>query len=177
MFNVKNFAALALGAVMLLSAPAKAATVLMFNGGTYTNLGSGTDFQSADIFSGAGGGAGSWQVKFTPSINPLDAIAAASITGLSFPKWKGLRISWIDAVTNTMIETLELTGVNSTDVLATSFSPAVTSQFLRISWLKGTQKNQTMTATVAAVPLPAGGLLLLGALGGFAALRRRKAAV
>lgn len=30
--------------------------------------------------------------------------------------------------------------------------------------------------TVAAVPLPAGGLLLIGALGGIAALRRRKAA-
>jgi hypothetical protein len=29
---------------------------------------------------------------------------------------------------------------------------------------------------IAAVPLPAGGLLLLGALGGFAALRRRKTA-
>jgi hypothetical protein len=28
---------------------------------------------------------------------------------------------------------------------------------------------------ISAVPLPAGGLLLLGALGGFAALRRRKA--
>ena len=32
----------------------------------------------------------------------------------------------------------------------------------------------TVSAVSAAVPLPAGGLLLLGALGGFAALRRRK---
>ncbi len=32
------------------------------------------------------------------------------------------------------------------------------------------------SVTLAAVPLPAGGLLLLGALGGFAALRRRKTA-
>lgn len=33
-----------------------------------------------------------------------------------------------------------------------------------------------IVATVTAVPLPAGGLLLLGALGGIAALRRRKSA-
>ena len=34
----------------------------------------------------------------------------------------------------------------------------------------------TATFTLAAVPVPAGGLLLIGALGGLAALRRRKAA-
>lgn len=39
--------------------------------------------------------------------------------------------------------------------------------------IPGLQMN---VASVAAVPLPAGGLLLLGALGGIAALRRRKTA-
>jgi hypothetical protein len=40
----------------------------------------------------------------------------------------------------------------------------------------GTGASSGATFTLAAVPVPAGGLLLIGALGGLAALRRRKAA-
>jgi hypothetical protein len=40
----------------------------------------------------------------------------------------------------------------------------------------GTGASSGATFTLAAVPVPAGGLLLIGALGGLAALRRRKVA-
>lgn len=54
-----------------------------------------------------------------------------------------------------------------TDTLTLSFGDTVNT-------IRGGQAGLQMT--VAAVPLPAGGLLLLGALGGIAALRRRKTA-
>ena len=48
-------------------------------------------------------------------------------------------------------------------------------QILREDHGGGTGWTISVTGDVSAVPLPAGGFLLIGAMGGFAALRRRKA--
>ena len=48
--------------------------------------------------------------------------------------------------------------------------------FDRLVFSAGKPALEYANLTIAAVPLPAGGLLLLAALGGVAALRRRKAA-
>lgn len=47
---------------------------------------------------------------------------------------------------------------------------------LGVDWNVGFQSVSYNSAQVSSVPLPAGGLLLLGALGGLASLRRRKSA-
>jgi len=57
---------------------------------------------------------------------------------------------------------------------AFSFAP-VTGDTITLT-AGSTDRTYSLQATVAAVPLPAGGLLLIGALGGLAALRRRKMA-
>jgi len=54
------------------------------------------------------------------------------------------------------------------------FSPFLTGNTLRIGATDNASAFRVTNLTIAAVPLPAGGLLLLGALGGLGALRRRK---
>ena len=65
-------------------------------------------------------------------------------------------------------------------VLGSNFSgpAAAVGELFLYNWDSNTGDNSgSIEATVtAAIPLPAGGLLLLGALGGIAALRRRKTA-
>lgn len=64
-------------------------------------------------------------------------------------------------------------------VVGASFSgPAgAAGELFLYNWDSNTGDNSgSIQATISLVPLPAGGLLLLGALGGIAALRRRKAA-
>lgn len=58
----------------------------------------------------------------------------------------------------------------------TSFSIRASGTSLAQDGLLGNDDFTLKSANVAPVPLPAGGLLLLGAMGGLAALRRRKAA-
>lgn len=70
-------------------------------------------------------------------------------------------------------------GFSLTGVIENAFSdPDGLTQTLTIGWddisLSGRNAIQ-ISVQVSAVPLPAGGLLLIGAIGGLAALRRRKA--
>ncbi|MCR8725240.1 VPLPA-CTERM sorting domain-containing protein [Frigidibacter sp. ROC022] len=56
-----------------------------------------------------------------------------------------------------------------------SFSIRASGELKKEDWYVGNDAFTLRSMTVASVPLPAGGLLLVGALGGLGALRRRKA--
>lgn len=91
----------------------------------------------------------------------------------------GLTAKWVDVATNTTLATLTplTAGLNT---LATVFTAATQTQRLELTWdsllvpQEASQSSLVPAVYIAPVPLPASGLLLVGALGGIAALRRKK---
>ncbi|WP_209509842.1 MULTISPECIES: VPLPA-CTERM sorting domain-containing protein [unclassified Ruegeria] len=170
--------AVALAAVVTMAGSASALTSVSA-GGSY-------DITSDNAFIGnvivdtsqpGGTGPGTYSVNFTSPLTPLLSKANASVTLNVSKAFTGLSMSWIDAATNSVISTAAvLTGVTT---LNSTFTAANTSgQNLVFSWagVANTGGNVGFDFDVAAVPLPAGGLLLLTALGGLAVARRRKTA-
>ena len=82
----------------------------------------------------------------------------------------GMVETFLGNVTNTALSTAFTFTGSYTALKFVDTSVATASQIA-----KGRDGFDIDSITVAAVPLPAGGLLLLGALGGIAGLRRRKA--
>lgn len=112
---------------------------------------------------------------------PLPVIASnLTLTGVSGTVVNPF-LSWFDG-TSTITAVFEnITFGNTTigvgTVLATMFeAPDALSQTLSFGWESFTGDAIQVSLQVSTVPLPAGGLLLLTALGGVAVLRRRRKA-
>ncbi len=178
MFKTLKMMAIVLAASVFTAGTASAVTTVTA-GNTY-------DITSDTLFIGTAtspGGPGSYSVNFNSPVDPLHGQANASVTVNVFGLFTGLTMSWVDTADNSIVyNTVALVGNGVQTTLNTIFSSASTSlnQTLMFVWANSqTPKNGGTIGfdfDVSAVPLPAGGLLLITALGGLALTRRRKAA-
>ena len=152
---------------------AQSATLALEDG--IYSIGYGDEFAGLVV---ASGGAGSWKVQFNSVVDPLLAGAIATIGPIQLGFFSGLTMSWI-AVSDSFV--LASTIVTPPVVsLGTNFAfcgilcEDDSKQWLEFSWDDSVKGAGFDFEVAAPVPVPAAGLLLLAALGGLAALRRRK---
>ena len=162
---------LAVAAVLALSPVVAAAATLIEDGGTYT-----IGYAENEFFGNVGPvskGAGSWSVMFEADNDPVNAEASATIGRIALGQFTGLTMTWLGAM-NQVLSSISI--AQGGNFLSTVFTVPDLSQTLVFNWT-GAKKGAGFDVEVAAnVPVPAAGFLLVGALGGIAALRRRKSA-
>jgi hypothetical protein len=189
MFHAVRNTFLAAAAVLTLGifgGAAQAATVVLTNGATINPINVADVYTFDQILPAAtSGGAGSVSFNFTANASQLPLSLFSATANLTFNNAviTGLYLSIFDGV-NTVYQALSVTDLGNGSTLvggsiANAFSsPNGLTQTLTLGWSgysTGPKGTINLSLSVAAVPLPAGGLLLIGAIGGLAALRRRKA--
>ena len=167
---------LGLTAAIALSATAAEAVTVVAENGTY-NIGYGDQFIGSVE---ADGGAGTWLVQFDATEDPLAGTASSTIGNIVCGTFTHLVMSWI-AVSDSFL-------LGSTPVAAPGASLSTlfasigvlggddSKQWLVFSWDNSLKGAEFDFEVAAAVPVPAAGFLLIGALGGLAMVRRRKTA-
>ena len=170
MFNLlrKTFLGAVAALALSVASGASEAATLIFNGGS-SSISYGDGF-TATIINPTG--AGSFIHTFTSVADPLGVDAQVSVLTIT-GTFVGMNLSWLDASLATLSS---VSVVPFSTTLATVFTIPNLTQSVRVSWTSSTPSAVAVLGVVAAVPVPAGGLLLLGALGGLTALRRRKMA-
>lgn len=156
-----------------------AATVMMTNGGTYSPLTASDTYIYEERLTGAGGpGSRTFTFVVDSAAAPLTATGgSANLFIGNSNTFTGAFLSWTSAMGTVFAVPSFYNGSAYFAELATLFtSPNGLVQTLTLAWTGYTGEVQ-LSIGVAAVPIPAGGLLLLSALCGIAALRRRRNAV
>lgn len=176
-FARKTFLGLAAVLAMAITGPSAQAATVVVEDGVY-------DIGYGDAFVGVvttAGGAGVWRVQFDAVVDPLLSGATATISNLMLSNFTGLTMSWVAVSDSFLLADILVTPPEVS--LATAFTSNGVkggddiSQWLVFSWSNSVAGSGfDFEVQAAAVPLPAGGLLLIGALGGLAVLRRRKTA-
>lgn len=165
MFN--NFKYMAVAAALAVAPMTASAATLLTDDGSFA-ITYGSEF-FGDLKST--GGAGDFTSTFTSSVDPLGAQALATIGPIAFKQFTNLTLSWLSAA-DMILSTTAITPLTTT--LSTVFTAPNETQKLRLSWTDSTAGAGFDFEVAASVPVPAAGLLLMTALGGAAALRRRK---
>lgn len=176
-----SLGALAVGLVMGLSSIKADASTVMINDDDIVNpINVGTTYQFDEIGK-IGSGAGDRTFTFVADAadTPLPAMAA-NFTLTFGGVFVNPKFSWFDGIDTTFGTIVTFNNGLVVDELMTTFTdPDRLTQILTFSWddYSVTSDAQAqISISVSAVPLPAGGLLLLTALGGVAALRRKRKA-
>lgn len=173
-----NMKAILTAGALAVSMPfAASAAQLIVDGGEYS-ISEGSEFFGNVGGASNGGGAGSWSVLFDATTDPLTAGASATIGNIVLSQFTDLTMEWIAesdgfvlASAAVTTDDFSLTTVfTEVGVLAGDDNP----QFLVLSW-SDSSEGAGFDVEVAAVPLPAGVLLMGTALAGFGVMRRRKA--
>jgi hypothetical protein len=128
-----------------------------------------------DIKGRPSGGPSAWEVQFD-STTPASASALVTLSSVVASTFTDLVMSWINAADSSVIASVPISPVETT--LGTLFtSPGALSQILAISWSSSSTDPRVgfdVTVEVSPVPLPAGVLLLMTAVGGLGVMRARR---
>lgn len=185
MLNKTSLAAV-LSLAMALPFAAGAATLnpgnTVVDGGSYDVLGAyffGEAFQRTDV-------AGTREFTFTnaSAISQNMMLSTVTVTALSGMFANGISFEWLQSgaslsvgqrVTNFADSLNNMIAANGSDTLRITFGDPRRRDANQLNDTVGYQV--AFDGTVAAVPLPAGGILLISAIAGIAAMRRRRKAV
>jgi hypothetical protein len=153
---------------------ARAVTVVDHGDIVTTGIGSETEF-IGDIKGRPSGGPSSWEVQFD-STDPGDASALVTLSSVVASTFTDLMMSWINTADSSVLSSTPITPIDTT--LGTMFAaPDKLSQILSISWSSSSPDPRVgfdVTVEVAPIPLPAGMLLLLTAVGGLGVMGARR---
>ena len=163
-------------AIAFVLAPLSLSAAPIANGGSY-DINTANKFTGGIITTGAGDGSGFFEADFFTLVDPTYARFKAALTVDNLSEFVNLVASWIGADGTTVLASTPVAAVPSDNTLSTIFTAPDTTQTFRLTWDAGTAESASVNFdVVGTIPLPAGGLLLLTALGGLGFARRRKQA-